>query len=89
MNEEIIQRLEHLKQRINLLQASVDSLAISVCQLLVGQSLQLTADVNPPLSEEQRRDLLRMQLDAYRTNRDRASSKLSEFPFLPPDTPKT
>jgi hypothetical protein len=89
MNEEIIHRLEHLEQRINLLQASVDSLAITVCQLLVGQSLQPKAEVSPPLSEEQRRELLRMHLDAYKTNRDRTSSKLSEFPFLPPDRPKT
>lgn len=85
MDEETRQRLEHLEQRINLLQASSDALAILIAQLIVGQSLQPkdAADLTP----EQMKELTTMHLRAYETIRDRGSSKLSEFPFLPPDPP--
>lgn len=39
MNEEIIQRLENLEQRINLLQASCESLSAMMATLLVQQSV--------------------------------------------------
>jgi hypothetical protein len=87
MDEEIIQRLENLEQRINLLQASIDSLAVSVSLLLFGQSLQTEVTVTPPLSEKQRREMVLMHLRAYQINQKREDSRLSEWPFLPPEPP--
>lgn len=83
MNEEIIARLQSQEQRINLLQASVDSLAVLVSQLLVGQLLPQGHD----FSDEQIQQLVRARVDGYGTMRDQRSSKLSEFPFLSPEPP--
>ena len=80
MDAELLKRLEYLEQRINLLQASTDTVAIMISQVIVAQMF-------PHLPPEELGPLAKAHADSYALMRDQRSSKLSEFPYLPPDPP--
>ena len=69
--------LKHLQKRIDILQASVDSLAKIVCTM-ASNVPQLSA------TEDVRRGVFDLYLKAYVSERDREETVLSEYPFEEP-----